>query len=190
MNLTDNSSCKSQYKTLSHFACELRSQSSQLVFEVGIFFSPPVGKDHKVCLHLRVEQAHCSLQTKSRPWNTINSSNKQYHDRNFHGRSGTTVSSTCSRFIVSTWYKGHLYLELQINTAAEQCRWRSRTYHLVVFCDVSNLVDCDEVHKTIRFYLLGLGKIKLLLVPVNLYHHHHHRYHQPRLILCCRDLLL
>lgn len=27
----------------------------------------------------------------------------------------------------------------------------SWTYHLVVFCDVSDLVDGDEVHKTVSF---------------------------------------
>lgn len=55
--------------TLAHFACELRSQRPQLVLELGVFFSPSVGKDHEVRLHLRVEQAHCSLQEKTRKYN-------------------------------------------------------------------------------------------------------------------------
>lgn len=64
----------------------------------------------------------------------------------------------------------------------EGCRCRRKTYHLVVFCDVSNLVDCDEVGETISIYLFSLGKIKLLLMPVSLRHHHHH-HQQPKLML-------
>lgn len=51
-------------------------------------------------------------------------------------------------------------------------RW---TYHLVVFCDVSDLVDSDKVHKTVCFYLLGLGKYKVLLVVICLDHITHTR---------------
>lgn len=46
----------------SYLACELWGQSSQFVFELSIFFTPPVGKEQEVCLHLWMEQAHCCLR--------------------------------------------------------------------------------------------------------------------------------
>lgn len=54
-------------KTLSHFACELKSQSLQLVLELSVLLGSSVGKDHEVCLHLGIEQAHGGLKTKTKP---------------------------------------------------------------------------------------------------------------------------
>lgn len=63
-------------KTLSYFACKLRSQSLQLVLELSVLLGPSVGKDHEVCLHLGIEQAHRGLTTKTRSENTINNRHK------------------------------------------------------------------------------------------------------------------
>lgn len=46
----------------SHLACELRCQSSQLLFELSVFFTPSVGKEQDVWLHYWIEQAHCCLR--------------------------------------------------------------------------------------------------------------------------------
>ncbi len=56
-------------------------------------------------------------------------------------------------------YRKHLYV------SNENTSW---TNHLVVFCDVSDLVGGDKVYEAVSIKLLEFGKSDVLLVVISL----------------------
>lgn len=118
-----------------HLASELWGQSSHLLLQIVVVFAASVGKDHEVCLYLRVEQAHRRLTGQNR-----------------------------FNILVNAILKTNASI-------------RSSTYHLVVLCNVAELVDGDEVHKSVCVQLLGLGDHKVFLMVVCLESHDKHKCH-------------